>query len=354
MHIVHVVESFAAGTYGIVQAVCNRQAADGHRVTLCHSLRAETPADWRQQFDAGVDSIHLPMRRALSPLSDLRALLQLWRELRRLRPDIVHLHSSKAGALGRLLSLVLRSPRWFFSPHGLSFLQSADTDRVHRPFLFLERVLALMPVRFIACSASEAELIRRYLKVSAEVVNNGIDVEAVPNKAGDGTPLTVGSAGRLSLARNPRLFARIAANPALAGLSFRWIGGGEADDVQALQAAGVEVSGWLPRGQALSALSRLDIYVQTSLWEGMPVAVLEAMAAGLPAVVSDVVGNRDLVADGVNGFVAGQEHEFVQRIAELARDAQLRRRMGESGREAARTRYSVEAMMRSLYRVYAS
>lgn len=91
----------------------------------------------------------------------------------------MHLHSSKAGALGRIVSLFVRGPRWFFSPHGLSFLQRAEGRLKNTIFLVIEKILARIPVTFIACSPSEAEQIRANLTRRVVVVNNAVDLAAI-------------------------------------------------------------------------------------------------------------------------------------------------------------------------------
>jgi glycosyltransferase involved in cell wall biosynthesis len=354
VHILHVVESFAAGTMGIVCQMVSRQARDGHRVSLAYSLRAETPPDWRSRLDPRVGCHHLPMERSLAPLADIRSLFRLARLCARLQPDIVHLHSSKAGALGRLLSCWRGGTRWFFSPHGLSFLQSSEPGRVHPVYLAIERLLARLPSSILACSPSEASLVERYLNRQALLVPNGIALDDIQARHEPTTAraLRVGIAGRISLARHPAYFARIAGRLADSGLCFVWLGGGEPEAEAQLRAAGVEVSGWLPHRQLLEAVAGLDIYVQTSLWEGLPVAVIEAMAAGLPVVATNVVGNRDLVQHGRTGWLASSEDEFVEGIETLARDPALRISWGTAGREYVRERHSTNSMMRHLYRVY--
>jgi len=76
-----------------------------------------------------------------------------------------------------------------------------------------------------------------------------------------------------------------------------WIGGGDDANEAALKSAGVTITGWMPRANALEAMRGLDIYLHPSRWEGMPVALIEAQLCGLPAVASDVVGNRDVIVD---------------------------------------------------------
>lgn len=350
--IVHVVESFGAGTLSMVSAIANRQAQAGHAVTVIHSVREETPDNWRALFDAHIEFIQLPMIRSIKPAADWRAGRMLMAELKRLSPDVVHLHSSKAGALGRLGSLFYPGPRWFFSPHGLSFLQRAEGRLKNTVFLMIEKLLARIPVTFIACSPSEAEQIRANLTRRVVVVNNAVDLAAIPAAPGNDNIVRIGTVGRVALARNPELFASIASALRSEGVEFVWIGGGDESGETALQQAGVKLSGWVDRAEALKQLATLDIYIQTSRWEGLPVAVIEAMAAGLPVVATNVVGNRDLVRNGENGWLANDRDDFLARLASLIEDRAERQRLGGQARTYAHTYYSLDTMMAELDRAY--
>ncbi|SMC28699.1 Glycosyltransferase involved in cell wall bisynthesis [Andreprevotia lacus DSM 23236] len=351
-HIVHVVESFGAGTLSMVSAMANAQARDGHQVTLIHSLREETPANWCALFDPRVVTVELRMGRAINPGNDWRCGRQLATLLRQQQPDVVHLHSSKAGALGRLVKLFVRGPRYFFSPHGLSFLQRAEGRLKNSVFLLIEKLLARVPVTLIACSPSEGQEIRNHLTSRVLVVENAVDLDAIPAAPGNEGVVRIGTVGRVALARNPELFAEIATLLRGEGIEFVWIGGGDADGEAVLQAAGVQLSGWVDRAAALQQLSTLDIYIQTSRWEGLPVAVIEAMAAGLPVVATNVVGNRDLVRDGENGYLARDAADFVQRLQPLIAAREARRQLGAQARNFARAHYGLDTMMSKLYAAY--
>lgn len=356
MRIVHIVESFAAGTLCMVQGLVNQQAADGHELVLCYSLRAETPPDWRAGLHPAVRCEWVPMCRAPRPLADARAMWRLARLLRQLRPDVVHLHSSKAGALGRLLSPWWRGTRWFYSPHGWSFLQSTTPGRVHPLYRLIEWMLARLPVQLVACSPTEAELAQRYLGRPAHVVCNGIaPADPSPREHG-GSRLCIGTSGRVCTPRNPALFARLAQRFQGRDIDWYWLGGGDADDEQKLRDAGVQVSGWLPRSRVIPALARLDIYIQASLWEGMPVALLEAMQQGLPVVVSDVAGNRDVVVHEQCGLIApvADEAQFALQLERLLADEGLRRTLGQAARQRVLEQFSLQRMAQDMYRVYAA
>ena len=350
--IVHIVESFGAGTLSMVSAMANAQAEDGHHVTIIHSVREETPENWRSLFADSIRFIHLPMVRAINPAADWRAGRSLYRWLKELQPAVVHMHSSKAGALGRIVSLFLRGPKWFFSPHGLSFLQRAEGRIKNTIFLTVEKILSEIPVTFIACSPSEGAEIRRHLSSNVVVVNNAVDLNAIVAAKGNQDLVRIGTAGRVTLARNPELFAEIANRLAQPGVEFVWIGGGDASGEKALRQAGVKISGWINRSEVLQQLSELDIYIQTSRWEGLPVAVIEAMAAGLPVVATNVVGNKDLVINGENGYLCDSRDDFIKYLGPLIEERAARQKLGAQARLFAEAHYSLDQMMQQLYDAY--
>ena len=135
----------------------------------------------------------------------------------------------------------------------------------------------------------------------------------------------------------------------LPDLRFLWIGDGELRD--ALTAPNIEVTGWLSRKEVLSLANQADCFLLPSLWEGLPISLLESMYLGKPCVVSDVIGSRDVIRDGENGFVCGTTEEFVRAICEASRTE-----IAESLREAAlrdiRSEYNVAVMAQSYERIY--
>jgi glycosyltransferase involved in cell wall biosynthesis len=351
-HIVHVVESFGAGVLSIVADIANHQMRDGHQVSLIYALRDETPKNWRELFDPRIESYFLSMVRAIHPIRDLQSGWQLLGLLKRLKPNVVHLHSSKAGAIGRLVSLFYRRARYFFSPHGLSFLPNGGSVLKQAVFLWLEKGLALCPTTVIACSASEAEEIRRHLTERVFIIENAVDPTEIPVKTGLNPRLRIGSVGRICPQKHPEAFAAIAKECKDLPLDFIWIGAGDAKGEALLRAAGVVVTGWMSRADVLKTLSQWDVYLQTSRWEGMPVAVIEAMLAGLPAVVSNVTGNRDVVVHGETGLIANHPQGFVQALTTLTEAPESILTLGKAAREAALSRFSISHMIHTLYQVY--
>lgn len=351
-HIVHVVESFGAGVLSIVADSINRQLSDGHQVSLIYAIREETPADWQALFDPRLTRYFLPMVRAMHLIHDIQSFWQLLRLSKRLAPQVMHLHSSKAGALGRLVSLFYRQPKYFFSPHGLSFLQTEGSFLKQQIFLRLEKMLAWCPATFIACSASEAQHIHQHLTHRVCIVENAVEATGIPVKVTLNPRLKIGSVGRICAQKHPEAFAAIATQCQNLPIDFIWLGAGEAKEEAILRAAGVEVTGWMTRAAVLTTLSQWDIYLQTSRWEGMPVAVIEAMLAGLAPIVSNVTGNCDVVVHEQTGFIANNVQEFIQIIHVLAISPEKILALGKKARETALSRFSLAQMMDQLYHVY--
>jgi glycosyltransferase involved in cell wall biosynthesis len=96
----------------------------------------------------------------------------------------------------------------------------------------------------------------------------------------------------------------------------------------------------------------LDIYLHPSRWEGMPVALIEARVCGLPAVATDVVGNRDVVVHGETGFLCRSTDEMAEALARLVHEPALRRRLGANARERALPRFNLDRLVDELEALY--
>ena len=355
LRILQVSEAFTGGVFASVTGLSNGLAERGHDVHVAFARRAETPADVAAHVHASVKLHELSLVRAIDPVADWKGLLVLRRLIRDLAPDIVHLHSSKAGVLGRIATrLSGRRPRLFYSPRGLSFLQEDHSPRARRLYTRIEWAMARLPGTIVACSESEMQLARLHIRPRRlALVENAVDVDAVPLRRdrGDGR-LRVGGVGRITAARNPRLFVLLADDAATANVDFIWIGDGDPDDRALLEQHGVRVTGWLSRTAALAEMSRLDLYLHPSLWEGMPIALIEAQVCGLPAIVTDVVGNRDVIRHGETGFIGRDRAELAAHLSRLLGDAELRRSLGARARTLALARFNVRRMVLEYEQLY--
>jgi len=357
LRILQLTEAFGGGIFTSLTRLATVLAQRGHEVHLAYSRRDQTPDDVAAHVSAGVVLHELAMGRAIDPRADWRGFVTVRRLLATLEPDIVHLHSSKAGVLGRAAARAAGlAARTFYSPRGLSFLQEDHSLLARAAFQAIEWTATRLGGTVVACSASERALIDSRLHPRhVALVENAVDVDAIPVHVPriDGK-VVIGIVGRITYARNADLFAALARRFAAPGVEFRWIGGGEAAERAALEQAGVEVTGWMSRHDALAAMASLDIYLHPSRWEGMPVALIESQVAGLPAVATDVVGNRDVILPGITGYLGHDLETMAAPIARLLHDRDLRARMGARARAEALPRFNLDRLGDDLERLYAA
>jgi glycosyltransferase involved in cell wall biosynthesis len=342
--VIHVCESLASGILKIVPPLANETAKRQIPTVVVHGRRAETPPEVADLFDPEVRIVPVPRWGDHSPVGLLigmsRAAALLGRELARFEGGVLHLHSTLAGLVGRTVP----APGWkrFYTPHGYAFL-----NRSHHPTLRLLTVgaesLLVHRARTLACSRTEGLVAARLSGGrGVAVVENGVEIDSVPATAPPGEAFVVASIGRAVYQRRPDLFAQMAGlltdeRPTV----FRWVGDGPGR--QALLAAGVEVSGWLPQDEVAKAIADADVLVHFSAFEGLPFSLLEAMTVGRAVVASDLPVIREVLDD--SAILVRTPVEAAEAVRRLRRDEALRRELGARARERVRRRFTRRAMV---------
>jgi len=275
--------------------------------------------------------------------------------LRRLgRVDLLHAHGSKGGFHGRLAARLLgRHRSVVYTSHGSPILRRDVSPRVRKLYSALEWLGSRFGGVVVACSLSEQDALRR-AGIPALAVPNGTDLGRRVARASHAAavPLRVGTVGRVVPQKDPLLFRRIAERFHLRqDMQFIWIGGGEL--AAELEGRNVAVTGWVDERGVQEQLGRLDVYLSTSLWEGLSLGALHAMAAGKPLVLRRCPGNVDVVRHGENGYLFDDAEEAEAHIRVLARNPALRYEMGRRSREIVAEAFDARQMVeayRSLYR----
>ncbi len=352
MHIVHVIEPMEHGVFVWVVDMANRLVDDGYRVTVLHSIRELTPKNWRSLFDPRVELIHVQMSREINPVVDTLALFKLVKHISRLNPDIVHTHSSKSGFLARAAGFLLRNnDRLLYTSHAIHY-PLIKSPLVKMLYKSLEHVGYWLGGTIVACGKEEYEILLKEITHGNTErlirISNGIDISQLVPKdyAVKNKKIRVGVTGRISLQKAPWVFADIARkiNTKRDDVEFIWIGGGEKDDVENLEASGVSVTGMLDRSEALKIVPTLDVFFQTSAYEGLSLALLEAQASGIPAVVTKIPGNDEVVQHGKTGFVGESEDELMQYLETLLDSEEQRINMGLQAKEYTKSNFSLRGM----------
>lgn len=373
MRILHAMECTIGGTRRHLVDVARGQLARGHEVGLAVSCEREPRfrADLQGLSAAGAQVFEVPMVRPIAPFADLAHQRTLGRILRAWRPQIVHTHASKAGALGRCASLLEDIGTRVHTPHAFAFLFAAEfSTRKRALFRGVESFLAGSTARIVAVSEGEAETFRSSGVVPAgrvRVVRNGIEagpwLDARPvDRARHGfdtdRPLVV-VAGLLHVAKGQDLALEALARPELSDVQLAILGEGPMGESLRGRAAELGLTerarflGW--SDDVPGWMAAADLVLVPSRWEAMPYVVLEAMASSKPVVVTRVDGARELVQDGRQGVLCeiGDPASLaaaVARVLALPQDA--RARLGQAGRERALGLGSAERMVDELLAVY--
>jgi glycosyltransferase involved in cell wall biosynthesis len=334
-------------------------ACAGHDVTAC------SPAPLAG-VSAHIEYVELDLRRAVSPRADSLALARFARIVRRLRPDVIHAHSSKAGAVARLARAFSPRVPVVYTPHGYAFAGHFSSERERQVYRSIERLLSPLASRVTCVCEAEARLARSVGPDGrVRVVHNGI--AAPPPGSADPrleqlrrrgpvigalTQLRPGKGLETLLDATPLLLARHAS------AQIAIVGDGPDLEQLSERARSLGVSGAVhflgPSSDPPSALRGMDVFVHPSWAEAFPYVILEAMALARPIVASDVGGIGEAVIDGESGVLVPprQEQPLADALSGLLSDAERAQALGTSAL-ARMERFTREAMIERLSAVYA-
>ncbi len=348
--IMHVAEPFATGVLSFLIDITKRQV-EQYEVFILYGVRPLTPDNVEELFDERIHLIKIPsFKGALGTVVNPKAYYDIYKKYREIKPDVVHLHSSAAGFVGRWI-LPCGRTSVFYTPHGFSFLSGNGSIVKRQLFKSLEWVSALRPARTIACSKGEYDETKK-LPGNPTYVNNGINTsELAPYIrpfTQTGTTIKVCTSGRILLQKNPELFNKIAS--LLPDVQFTWIGEGELKHL--LTSPNITVTGWVSRDEALATLRDSDFFILPSLWEGLPISLLEAMYLKKVCIVSNVIGNKDVIKDSENGFICDEAQEYADKIKAVVSGAVNGVPISEAASMDVLRNYSVEQMAERYSEIY--
>ena len=327
---------------------------------VCHS--SGNAADIARSFGARVWTV--PISRAVRPREDARHLLRLQHIIREFRPDVVHVHSSKAGVLGRLVARAEGVPV-VFSPQNFAYRAYEGSPAARAGFYLVERALARWTDCLHVVSQDEYEdAVRRRMACSERCgkVHNGIDLEPLLglDPPVSRTPPVIGTFARLFAQKRIDLFVDALAELRRREVSFHGlvIGDGPLREqllahTSALGLEDVVEFDSTPHGTS-AALSRIDIFALTSSHDACPLTVMEAMAAERPVVATRVGGVPEVVSGGRSEVVVpfGNAIPFAEALQRLVEDVSLRKSLGAAGREKARRRFGSDVMAARMEPLY--
>lgn len=309
-------------------------------------------------YELGAKVVVVPeLVRDIDVRRDIRALVVLRRLFARYDPDIIHLHTSKAGFVGRLAARNGRA-RVVYTPHGWAF-SARSSKRVRFVYQSLERIAEPLCDRLIAVSEAE-----RRLAVEAgvavpekiEVIYNGVPDSDETARPGEDVPYpTVIMVARFARPKRVDFVLRALA-PVTLPFRLVLVGGGEQRATLEALASAVGMSSRTQflgeRSDVSSLLSQSHILVHASDFEALCLSVVEAMRAGLPVVACASGGIAEAIENGATGYLVDSEKAFRSCVCELLGSPSRRAVMGRTGRERYLRLFQNSAMVRRTLALY--
>ena len=366
----------------VFQFLCGRAWGGGCVVVLAitRALIARGDEVWVLSFDDETDRRFLEIGahlirppfwfQSINP-TDLLLLAYFGRVCKKQKFDLVATHTSKGGFLGRLAAHMAGVPHIVHHAHGFSFNRPLS-GRATRFFVGLERFAAANGDLIIAVNEQQRRMAVELGVEKAEktcTIHNGIDLtpfnrpngtEARRRLGFDSSALLIGAVGRLAAQKGfPYLIRAIPrVLRSVPSAQFIIAGDGElkAELKQEAQRVGaadrIHFIGF--QHDVPGLLAALDIFVQPSLWEGLSISLIEALAAGKPIVATDIEGNREVVDNGITGLIVppADPDALADALVLLALDRGRARTLSENARSAANERFSETRMVTDILATY--
>lgn len=312
-----------------------------------------------------IKEYNISLYRELNPIKDIKGLWQVLKIIRKEKPDIIHCHSAKGGFIGRIAGFLTHT-KTFYTPHAFSFL-STQSKLKKSIFLFLER-LAKLDSYLLACSSSEKDLgisLVHYSSKKALVWSNSVPdaKNVIPPKEIPTSPY-ICYIGRPSYQKNPFFLVNVIreVHKKHPDILFYILGVGYySPDLETMQQMikdyqldnTIILLPWLNHDETMGYVKNALFYLTPSRYEGLPLAVIEAMSLGKCIVASDVLGNKDCVKNNHNGYLLPlKEDTFANKINQLIESPEIRKKFEFNSRKYFEENFLIDNRICYLEKIY--
>lgn len=322
--------------------------------------------EYREQEDRlkkyATEIYYLPMIREIQLKADMSCIFKINKLLKQIKPDIVYLHSSKAGALGRIALLFNFKTKIIYNAHGWYFTAKIS-EKKKRIFAFIEKILAIKTHKIVNISQNEYEAAFKYKVASKNkmcVIENGIDLERFENLEQYreeyrnkfnlfDNDIVIGVLGRISEQKDPMTTIKAfnILRKKYNNLKLMYIGDGDLkEDVLKYAEENklkqdIIITGWVNKSERY--LSAIDVAILPSKWEGFGLAIVEYMAAGKPIVATRVGGIQNIIKSDENGILINleSEQELADSIEKYITDERYKENIIKENKKYVIEKYSI-------------
>ena len=326
-----------------------------------------------ERFKTYTNNIYIvPMVRELEAKKDLKAIIKVRKILKQIKPDIVYLHSSKAGAIGRIALAFNFKIKILYNAHGWYF-NAQISDKKKKIFALIEKILAIKTDKIINISKSEYDSALKY-KIAPEkkmcIIENGIDFTKFQNNdkyreetrkhyhIGD-NEIVIGVVGRLTEQKDPMTMIRAfeLVNKENNNTRLMYVGSGELEEDVRQYAKEhnildkVIITGWVDNVEKY--IPAFDIAVLPSKWEGFGLVLIEYMACNKPIVATNVGGIKNIIKNEENGLLIEMENEkqLYEAIREYINNEELRKYSVVTNKDY-KKKYEIDLLIQNHIRIF--
>lgn len=305
-----------------------------------------------------MESLH----RKINLVYDLKAIYELRKIITFEKPDIVHLHSSKAGTIGRLASIGLKT-KVIFTVHGWSFSDGVPSKSKKVLYKFVEKVMSKFTDKIICVSNYDFNLgIKNGViqdNKKAIMIHNGVEAPKTKNSElvkRKYSPLKFVMIARFSAQKDQKALINALSYIDPKKFELTFVGDGETLKeneklVNELKISeNVKFAGF--KQDVSQYLLSSDVYVLTTHYEGLPISIIEAMSYGLPIIATNVGGNSELVINGENGYLINNKKELQNALVSFINNRELIDKMGRKSFEYYCNKFELQKCIKKINNLY--
>lgn len=317
----------------------------------------------RKISELGTKIYILEMIREISFFKDFKDILEIRKIIKKENPDILFLHSSKAGALGRIAGIGIKNLKVIYNPHGWAFTINCS-ERKKKVYSLIEKILSFFTYKIINISEDEYKkaVERKISKEKMIIVENGIEVEKYRKNSKKIflDKLVIGFVGRISEQKNPMFLIEICEELLKRkekDFIFYVVGDGELREKfeEEIKNRKIEkyffMKGWSEKIE--EEIRNFDVALMISKWEGFGLVVCEYMAALKPVIAVNVGGVKNIIRNNINGILINEysSERFVKEILKIKVDNLLKERLVITAYKDVKLKYSIEKEINKLKKI---
>jgi glycosyltransferase involved in cell wall biosynthesis len=354
--ILHVAETIKGGVATVIRTISTPPESETNKYQLVYLI----PFDQKQELH-GIDErdVRTFSRNKRGVVSLLRFAWQLACVIFKEKPDVVHLHSTFSGVIGRCVCLIVRpwhSPKIIYCPHAFSFLMESSPAK-RKLYSLIERLLQKMTDVIICVSQYELDKAASFgiERHRMKLIYNGIHYKNDEAESGDNPDINLLFVGRLDYQKGFDVLLKAFSEVERTDLKLTVVGSAvNSDPVECPVIDSVEYLPWVTPSEVNELYKKADALIVPSRWEGFAMVPLEGMAMGLPVIASDCTSLPELVEHDVTGYVFGTgDHQALAKILVGIKKQRLLD-LGTEGRKMVRERFSAMLMIQQTYDAYSA